>query len=304
MDRIADIALRLVFDHLSVNKDRLSAGGGIDSGKSVVVNIEFQQLVVLKVSRNPPRELVMVQAEDFDATVADGWVGIGDGSAELVVVHPQIPELYPFLTNVVRECPGEFVPSEVCKVKLSEPHRGNRPGQLVRIEIQVTNGSDFFARLKVGRDAAGKLVVRKMQMSYVPPIPDAARNGTGQLVLEKVHPLEFSDAIEGFGNGSTEIVSGKIQDLQIPEQLDLGRNGPRQSVVGKPDFFHRPDVVSFVVANDPVPPALVDVLYADRVGLFVVQVVPGHKVVVHPPLPVLQKGDAARGAVECIVQCQ
>mmetsp|Transcript_8185 Transcript_8185/g.19608 ORF Transcript_8185/g.19608 Transcript_8185/m.19608 type:complete len:211 (-) Transcript_8185:117-749(-) len=143
-----------------------------------------------------------------------------------------------------------------------------------------------------------------MQMSYVPPIPDAARNGTGQLVLEKVHPLEFSDAIEGFGNGSTEIVSGKIQDLQIPEQLDLGRNGPRQSVVGKPDFFHRPDVVSFVVANDPVPPALVDVLYADRVGLFVVQVVPGHKVVVHPPLPVLQKGDAARGAVECIVQCQ
>ena len=33
--------------HLSVNKDRLSAGGGIDSGKSVVVNIEFHCDVIL-----------------------------------------------------------------------------------------------------------------------------------------------------------------------------------------------------------------------------------------------------------------
>lgn len=85
-----------------------------------------------------PRELIVVECQFHQSSVADGNVGFGKGPLQLIVIQVQMTKFDKLVPEVVRQGSGELVASQIQKHELSQPEIcGDAARQLVRVQIEV-----------------------------------------------------------------------------------------------------------------------------------------------------------------------
>lgn len=221
-------AIRLEFD-----QEHVLAVALVQGREAILVEgVLDEVVVVIPCTWNLSRQPIVVDGQRHQPSVSDRVVGGREGSDERVVVQEQVAEVDEFLAEVFREDSRQLVATNV-EVDALAPSQvgGNRAGELVRVDVEVsqwTNSADrSVIRLQFLGKGSRQGVVGQMQKLQCVQHSNPSGKCSGELVVEEVQFLQRRQIVQRFRNLAHQPVVAEVENGQARQQTEGRGNGSR-----------------------------------------------------------------------------